>query len=88
MLLIHACARPSRADTQSRYRHVYGQPSKVSYENAKISGSAWDTNLVTVGGVSKQWTAVDGHGLGPHRPRGLDVVPARVLVCSALLELR
>lgn len=47
-----ACLSGGWLTRQSSYRHVYGQPSKVHYENAKISGSAWDTNLVTVGGVS------------------------------------
>jgi hypothetical protein len=44
--------------SQSKYRHVYGDKSKVVYENAKVSGSAWDTNLVTASGVSLS----HGHG--------------------------
>ncbi|WWD22902.1 hypothetical protein CI109_107397 [Kwoniella shandongensis] len=40
----------SRFVRSSKYRHVYGNKSKVNYENVKISGSAWDTDLVTAGG--------------------------------------
>ena len=47
---------------QSKYRHVYGEKSKVTYENAKISGSAWDTNLVTAGGkyIAVNWQVSGG----------------------------
>lgn len=45
--------------TQSKYRHVYGTKSKVLYENAKVSGSAWDTDLVTASEVSSDWNIGD-----------------------------
>lgn len=47
---------------QSKYRHVYGSKSKVNYENVKISGSAWDTDLVAAGGkyLSVNWQASGG----------------------------
>ncbi|GMK54204.1 hypothetical protein CspeluHIS016_0107900 [Cutaneotrichosporon spelunceum] len=52
----------SRFVRPSSYRHVYGQPSKVHYENVKISGSAWDTNMVTVGGkyMAVNWQVSGG----------------------------
>lgn len=35
-------------------RHVFADKPKKenSYENVKVSGSAWDTNLIAAGGVS------------------------------------
>lgn len=52
----------ARADTQSKYRHVYGEKAKTHYENVKISGSAWDTDVVSAGGkyVSVNWQASGG----------------------------
>lgn len=36
-----------------RLRHVFADKPKKenSYENVKVSGSAWDTNLIAAGGV-------------------------------------
>jgi coronin-1B/1C/6 len=41
---------------------VYGEKSKTSYENAKISGSAWDTDLVSAGGkyIAVNWQVAGG----------------------------
>ncbi|WWC85478.1 uncharacterized protein L201_000342 [Kwoniella dendrophila CBS 6074] len=52
----------SRFVRSSKYRHVYGAKSKVNYENAKISGSAWDTDLVTAGGkyLAVNWQVSGG----------------------------
>ncbi|WWC57752.1 uncharacterized protein I303_100287 [Kwoniella dejecticola CBS 10117] len=52
----------SRFVRPSKYRHVYGAKSKVNYENAKISGSAWDTDLVTAGGkyLAVNWQVSGG----------------------------
>ncbi|OWZ54914.1 deoxyuridine 5'-triphosphate nucleotidohydrolase [Cryptococcus neoformans A2-102-5] len=52
----------SRFVRPSKYRHVYGSKSKVNYENVKISGSAWDTDLVAAGGkyLSVNWQASGG----------------------------
>ncbi|KAI9632154.1 uncharacterized protein MKK02DRAFT_35550 [Dioszegia hungarica] len=52
----------SRFVRPSKYRHVYGEKAKVSYENAKISGSAWDTDLVTAGGkyIAVNWQVSGG----------------------------
>ncbi|KAK1921449.1 microtubule binding protein [Papiliotrema laurentii] len=52
----------SRFVRASKYRHVYGEKSKTAYENAKISGSAWDTNLVTAGGkyIAVNWQVAGG----------------------------
>jgi hypothetical protein len=48
--------------SQSKYRHVYGEKAKTHYENVKISGSAWDTDVVSAGGkyVSVNWQASGG----------------------------
>jgi hypothetical protein len=45
---------------------VYGEKTKTSYENAKISGSAWDTDLVSAGGkyIAVNWQ-VSGGGVCP-----------------------
>ncbi|WVR03213.1 hypothetical protein IAU60_000204 [Kwoniella sp. DSM 27419] len=81
----------SRFVRPSKYRHVYGNKSKVSYENAKISGSAWDTDLVAAGGkyMSVNWQ-VNGGGafailplfspVSPPQPSGFptklpDIIP-------------
>lgn len=52
----------SRFVRPSKYRHVYGEKAKISYENAKISGSAWDTNLVSAGGkyLAVNWQVAGG----------------------------
>jgi hypothetical protein len=36
-------------------RHVYGTPARreVSYDNVKVSGNAWDSNLIKVNPVSR-----------------------------------
>lgn len=49
-------------ELQSKYRHVYGEKAKVHYENVKISGSAWDTDLVSAGGkyLAVNWQAAGG----------------------------
>ncbi|SCV71662.1 BQ2448_3250 [Microbotryum intermedium] len=48
----------SRFVRASNYRHVYGSPAKreMTYENIKISASAWDTNLVS---ASTKYLAVN-----------------------------
>ncbi|KIR26170.1 deoxyuridine 5'-triphosphate nucleotidohydrolase [Cryptococcus deuterogattii LA55] len=63
----------SRFVRPSKYRHVYGSKSKVNYENVKISGSAWDTDLVAAGGkyLSVNWQA-SGGGFPTKLP---DIVP-------------
>ena len=35
------------------FSHVFGQPGKKEYglENVKVTGSAWDTNVVAASGV-------------------------------------
>ncbi|ORY30791.1 hypothetical protein BCR39DRAFT_528339 [Naematelia encephala] len=52
----------SRFVRPSKYRHVYGEKAKVHYENAKISGSAWDTDLVSAGGkyLAVNWQVSGG----------------------------
>ncbi|GFZ44847.1 Coronin-like protein [Saitozyma sp. JCM 24511] len=52
----------SRFVRPSKYRHVYGEKSKRTYENAKISGSAWDTDLVSAGGkyLAVNWQVSGG----------------------------
>ncbi|OCF30801.1 deoxyuridine 5'-triphosphate nucleotidohydrolase [Kwoniella heveanensis CBS 569] len=81
----------SRFVRSSKYRHVYGNKSKVSYENAKISGSAWDTDLVTAGGkyLAVNWQVSGGGAFGilplfspttPPQPTGFptklpDIIP-------------
>lgn len=52
----------SRFVRPSKYRHVYGEKAKTSYENAKISGSAWDTDLVSAGGkyLAVNWQVSGG----------------------------
>ncbi|WWC67163.1 uncharacterized protein I206_101070 [Kwoniella pini CBS 10737] len=81
----------SRFVRPSKYRHVYGAKSKVNYENAKISGSAWDTDLVTAGGkyLAVNWQVSGGGAFGilplfspatPPQPAGFptklpDIIP-------------
>ncbi|KAG1738554.1 hypothetical protein EDB19DRAFT_1895674 [Suillus lakei] len=54
----------SRFVRASKYRHVFGQAAKKEhgYENVKVSGSAWDTNLVSASGryISVNWNASGG----------------------------
>jgi len=54
----------SRFVRPSKYRHVFGQPAKKEHclDNVKISGSAWDTNVVAVSAsyVSVNWNASGG----------------------------
>lgn len=48
----------------SKYRHVFGTPSKreYCYENLKVSTSAWDTNLIKINPLffSVNWNASGG----------------------------
>lgn len=50
----------------SVYSHVFGQPAKKehSLDNVKVSGNAWDTNLVAASGV--RFIIVDCVGFVPH----------------------
>ncbi|KAN0062647.1 Coronin-like protein crn1 [Thecaphora frezii] len=54
----------SRFVRPSKYRHVFGHPAKkeMSYENVKVSNSAWDTNLIAANGsyISLNWQASGG----------------------------
>lgn len=54
----------SRFVRASKYRHVFGQAAKKEhgYDNVKVSGSAWDTNLVSASGryISVNWNASGG----------------------------
>ncbi|KAF8521592.1 microtubule binding protein [Hysterangium stoloniferum] len=54
----------SRFVRSSKYRHVFGQPAKKEHclDNVKLSGSAWDTNVVAVSAsyVSVNWNASGG----------------------------
>ncbi|KAF8959637.1 microtubule binding protein [Flammula alnicola] len=54
----------SRFVRASKYRHVFGQPSKKEHaiENVKITNSAWDTNIVSASGqyLSVNWNASGG----------------------------
>ncbi|KAJ7210397.1 microtubule binding protein [Mycena pura] len=54
----------SRFVRASKYRHVFGQPGKKEYglENVKVTGSAWDTNVVAASGeyLSINWNASGG----------------------------
>ncbi|KAK9240157.1 hypothetical protein V1525DRAFT_354468 [Lipomyces kononenkoae] len=48
----------------SKYRHVYGQPTKKEqcYENVRVSNNAWDSNLIKVNPLylSVNWNASGG----------------------------
>ncbi|KAK9488663.1 hypothetical protein V1527DRAFT_457248 [Lipomyces starkeyi] len=48
----------------SKYRHVYGQPTKkeLCYENVRVSNNAWDSNLIKVNPLylSVNWNASGG----------------------------
>ncbi|KAK6993255.1 hypothetical protein R3P38DRAFT_3426190 [Favolaschia claudopus] len=54
----------SRFVRASKYRHVFGQPAKKEHglENVKVTGSAWDTNVVAASGeyLSINWNASGG----------------------------
>lgn len=54
----------SRFVRASKYRHVYGQAAKKEHtlDNVKVTGSAWDTNLVAASGsyISLNWNASGG----------------------------
>ncbi|KIK91747.1 hypothetical protein PAXRUDRAFT_615322 [Paxillus rubicundulus Ve08.2h10] len=54
----------SRFVRASKYRHVFGQAAKKehSYDNVKISSSAWDTNLISASAryISINWSASGG----------------------------
>ncbi|KAG9308138.1 hypothetical protein JVU11DRAFT_12492 [Chiua virens] len=54
----------SRFVRASKYRHVFGQAAKKehSYDNVKVSSSAWDTNLVAASAsyISINWSASGG----------------------------
>ncbi|KAF9784948.1 microtubule binding protein [Thelephora terrestris] len=54
----------SRFVRASKYRHVFGQAAKKEHalDNVKVSGSAWDTNLVAASGsyVSLNWSSSGG----------------------------
>ncbi|EIW73401.1 deoxyuridine 5'-triphosphate nucleotidohydrolase [Tremella mesenterica] len=56
----------SRFVRASKYRHVYGEKAKLSYENVKVSGNAWDTDLVTAGGkyLAINWQVSGGGAFG------------------------
>ncbi|KAF9267620.1 microtubule binding protein [Marasmius fiardii PR-910] len=54
----------SRFVRASKYRHVFGQPSKkeAGIENVKVTNSAWDTNVISASGqyISINWNASGG----------------------------
>ncbi|KIM38103.1 hypothetical protein M413DRAFT_250886 [Hebeloma cylindrosporum] len=54
----------SRFVRASKYRHVFGQPSKKEHgiENVKVTNSAWDTNIISASGqyISVNWNASGG----------------------------
>ncbi|KAJ6480941.1 microtubule binding protein [Mycena sanguinolenta] len=54
----------SRFVRASKYRHVFGQPAKKEhgFENVKVTGSAWDTNVVAASAeyLSINWNASGG----------------------------
>jgi coronin-1B/1C/6 len=54
----------SRFVRASKYRHVFGQPSKKEHglENVKVTNSAWDTNVVSSSAqyLSINWNASGG----------------------------
>ncbi|KAG5636791.1 hypothetical protein H0H81_006844 [Sphagnurus paluster] len=54
----------SRFVRASKYRHVFGQPSKKEHgiENVKVTNSAWDTNIISASGqyLSVNWNASGG----------------------------
>jgi coronin-1B/1C/6 len=54
----------SRFVRASKYRHVFGQAAKKehSYDNVKVSSSAWDTNLIAASTryISINWSASGG----------------------------
>ena len=40
--------RRSRFVRPSKYRHVYGQPAKETFQNLRISANAWDSDMASV----------------------------------------
>lgn len=52
---------------------MYGEKAKVHYENVKISGSAWDTDVVSAGGkyLAVNWQA-SGGGVSRSSPQFTD----------------
>ncbi|KAH9956997.1 microtubule binding protein [Russula dissimulans] len=54
----------SRFVRASKYRHVFGQPTKKEHgiDNLKVTSSAWDTNVVSSSGkyLSVNWNASGG----------------------------
>lgn len=54
----------SRFVRTSKYRHVFGQAAKKEHtlDNVKVTGSAWDTNLVAASGsyISLNWNSSGG----------------------------
>ncbi|ODQ67960.1 DUF1900-domain-containing protein [Nadsonia fulvescens var. elongata DSM 6958] len=54
----------SRFVRASKYRHVYGQPSKreFCYDNIRVSNNAWDSNLIKANSkyISVNWEASGG----------------------------
>ncbi|KAI9572004.1 microtubule binding protein [Boletus coccyginus] len=54
----------SRFVRASKYRHVFGQAAKKehSYDNVKVSSSAWDTNMIAASTryISINWSASGG----------------------------
>ncbi|ORX34981.1 hypothetical protein BD324DRAFT_633486 [Kockovaella imperatae] len=52
----------SRFIRASKYRHVYGEKAKERYDNVKITGSAWDTDLVSASAthLAINWQAAGG----------------------------
>ncbi|CCH62151.1 hypothetical protein TBLA_0G02090 [Henningerozyma blattae CBS 6284] len=48
----------------SKYRHVFGQAVKkeLQYENVRVSGNAWDSNIIKTNGkfISVNWNASGG----------------------------
>ncbi|KAI0310412.1 microtubule binding protein [Amylostereum chailletii] len=53
-----------RIDADRSLSHVFGQPAKKEHgiENVKVSGSAWDTNMIATSGkyISVNWNASGG----------------------------
>jgi hypothetical protein len=50
----HKIIAAHRETDRVSHSHVFGQAAKKEhgYENVKVSGSAWDTNLVSASGVT------------------------------------
>jgi len=93
----------SRFVRASKYRHVFGQAAKKehSYDNVKVSSSAWDTNLIAASAryISINWSASGGgafailplpspFGASPHDvPSKLpDIIPLARTHTAAVLD--